>query len=176
MDIHPDFIIANIRERILFMQFQQQQKNFDIQLLTSVTGFDEYDAIIQSGVSKSIVEVKVRPKSMIYDNWFLHQNKFKALTALTSTDKAIKLNTKCLFLNIFDDGVIYWEIDNNQNIQFEDVWVKKTTFASKEMVQKGTAMLKIKDGTVIKYQTNIAQATKDARLLFKCMFPHINID
>ena len=116
--IKLEMVLASIRERILFQKFQENYPDFLITHVSKVEGTEKWDAIINSGGTQIVVEVKVRDKKKEWSNWILQEDKYSALTALTSSDKAIFCGTKAIYINIFQNGAIIWDINNEQRPYF----------------------------------------------------------
>lgn len=169
-------VLASIRERVLFEEFyQQRNQDFKIIGTTDPVSFSKWDVAIESGGTNFIVEVKVRDKVMTWDDWILEENKFSALTAMTATVKGLKNKVETLYLNIFRDGAIIWEVNNTKNFVFFNRDSKCSTIEDRGRKDKSCTYLKNANGTVYTYYNNIQLANEKAKTIFKFLYPGIQI-
>lgn len=172
--IKPEMVLASIRERILFQKFQENYPDFVITHISKVEGFEKWDAVINSGGTQILVEVKVRDKKKDWSNWIIQEDKYEALTALTSSDKAILCNTKAIYINIFQNGAIIWDVNNEQRPDFFIRDSKSTTtFEVNKRKDKSVAYMQNEEGTIYNYENDMEAAKQEAKKIFKFMFPGI---
>ena len=170
---HPKFVLASIRERILFNNFLNQRKDFEIKNTSPITGYDKWDVVIKSANTPYVIEIKIRDKSMfMYEEWFLEEIKFSSLTGITSSSRAKELGTKAYYLNIFQDGVLMWEISNELAPKFTVVYMKKTTAVQSEAIGKRVTHMSRKSATIYSFTNDIYKANKESKDQFRKLLPN----
>lgn len=107
-DKEKRMIIASTLERLAFTEFYKNRSDFQILEMTPVTGSDSYDAVIVSGSSTYLIEIKVRkyPKKA-YTGWILEHYKHTFLM-----EYAKKKGYIPAYMNIHSDGVQIWNLNN----------------------------------------------------------------
>jgi len=100
------------------------------------------DGYILSGKTKYSVEVKIRNCSINdYPTWKIEEKKY---TALRYENWNVP---KGLYINFFNDGLMYWIIDGNtENITWKKELNPKTTNGSNEYILKQMGYLSSNDG------------------------------
>lgn len=168
------YILAAIRERILFQQYQQHLNTFIITHESPVWSQDKWDTAILSG-SPYLVEVKVRDQDIRYDDWIFEHNKWSALIQLLTSQKAVMNGTNGFYCNIFRDGVILWNPWDTKPEHFFERDSKVKTMEDKGRKVKLLTYLKKSSGTQYNYYTNIPAANEQAKLQFKQQFPDLEL-
>jgi len=162
------YIIMGNRERLLFEHFNKYLRNdFIINYISESDGYDSYDAIITSGNSLMMCEIKVRDKNMeeyAEAGWFLEEQK---IDKMIETD--IKVD-KYLYVNIFRNGVVIWDVTNKTKFNFSNLLLKANTAdnPSNTKKEKSVAMLKnIEANIIVRYDFNLLNALKLAKRMYK---------
>lgn len=104
------FIKASLRERYLLNEFLKQNQDFEILTITKSTGYEKYDAVICSGDTEYIVEIKCRAAEM-NTNWgyMIEKDKYDYLIAAHK-----KNNLVPLYINFYPNGTQIWNLLDNK--------------------------------------------------------------
>ena len=173
----PSIILSAIRERVLFTEFSKHVTDFEITHVSKVEGRESWDVIIQSGTSRTnfLIEIKVRDKKMEWDNWILEEYKYNKLTGLTNTIKSEQMGTKTLYMNIYQNGAIIWNINKEDRPSFFKRDSITSTIEDRGRKDKMVAYLKNKDGIIYNYKNDIKKATEKSKVIFEFMWPGIPV-
>ena len=155
------FIKASIRERLLFLCFQQKQMNIKLTDMSSWLGTESWDvAYTQSGV-EYVAEIKVRDnnlKDWDHEGWIIEEYKYKSLMNLRG-------KRKVAYINIFKDACVIWDLESLE-LKFKIKECKKNTVVDNGKIDKRVALLHSKQGEVYNYTFDIAHQTKRAEEFF----------
>lgn len=109
------YIKASLRERILLNQFNKIRGDFDILTLTKADSSDKYDAVIMSGGTEYIVEIKVRTYPLSsYTGWVIEKAKYEYLIS-----QYHEIGLIPLYLTFHSDGVQIWDLINST----QPIWI-----------------------------------------------------
>jgi len=107
------FVMSSIREREMLLHFKNLQGDFEIEKMSVVNGYSKWDAVINSGGTRMLLEIKVRDwNSWEQDGWFLEEDKFVALDTIQDSQyEKNGIYMKKYYVNIFKDGVAMFDLD-----------------------------------------------------------------
>ena len=164
-------VLAAIRERILFNYFREMYPDFKITHMSKVEGVESWDAVIQSGGTNYLVEIKVRDKEKFWDNWIFEEYKYNKLIELSATDKAKQNKLQVMYINFFQDGAIIWNQMGKEAPFFFDRDSIKTCIGDKSRTIKSVAYMKNLEGSIYNYKNNIKEVNNKAIEVFKNLWP-----
>jgi hypothetical protein len=162
---NEEFIKASIRERLLFMCFEQKQMNVKLKTMSHWNGGESWDVIYTKSNVEYVAEIKVRDnnlKDWDKEGWILEEYKYRALMELKKTSKR---NFKIAYLNIFKDACVIWELES-LDLAFKSKECNKNTVVDNGKINKKVALLHSSQGEVYHYNFDIAHQTKRAEEFF----------
>ena len=173
------FALAEIKERLLFMEFQNVISEVEITNISKIEAKEYWDICFTSGtthIMNSLCEVKCRKylKTAFADGWILQEDKLDELQKLVSTPRAKKNNLRALYCNFFLDGVLIWDVTNQQK---DDMQINKynriTSDKSAGKVNKRNLKLKNKDA-IAEYTWDVSYAKFDyqSEIIYDFLFPN----
>lgn len=169
-NFNPKVIKAAIRERVALQNFKEFRNDFSITHISKVEGQDCWDAIYLSAGTEFLAEIKVRDKNYLdwdHEGWILEEYKYNSLKALQSRAKR---PLKIMYVNVFKDAVILWNLDEINPI-FRIRNCKRMTVEDKGKIDKSVALLFSSEGTIYKKENDIDSWTKTSEEIFKFLFP-----
>lgn len=172
-NFNSNVVKAAIRERLALQNFRDIQGDFKITHISKVEGQESWDAIYLSAGTEVLAEVKVRDKNYKdwdHEGWILEQYKYNMLKALQVQSKR---PLKLMYVNIFRDATILWDLDEI-NPRFEMRNCKIMTVENRGKIDKSVALLQSSEGTVYQMVNDINSWTKTSEEIFKFLFPEID--
>lgn len=170
-NFNPSVIKAAIRERLALQSFKEfREDDFKITHISKVEGQESWDAIYLSAGTEVLAEIKVRDKNYKdwdHEGWILEEYKYNALKALQIQSKR---PIKIMYINVFKDAVILWDLDEVKPI-FRIRNCKVMTVQNKGKIDKSVALLFSSEGTVYLKENNIEYWNKQSEDIFKFLFP-----
>ncbi len=157
----------------MFKDFRDERNDFDITHVSKVEGSESWDVIYLSADTKYIAEVKVRDKklkSWDHEGWILEEYKYNKLKWLQEKAKAKGNTTSIVYVNIFQDAVVIWNLDNIIP-QFFNRDSKAMTTERQGRKIKSVAYLKSTEGTIYNSSSSPAKKMQDAKKIFYFLFP-----
>ena len=168
------YIMAAIRERVMFDWFSQNRSDFTLNSYSYVESKASWDVYITSGGTNYLCEVKIREfNSTTFgdEGWILEEFKYNNLIKYINTPKAKQKNAKAFYINIFRDGVVVWEVKKENNYKFKKQWYQNSTVAGTGYREKSVVLLPTSTGTFYPHFYNLFDANRDAQAIFKFLYP-----
>ncbi len=163
------YIKASLRERILLSEFLKLKKDFTILHTTKVDSDKKYDAVIMSGGTEYIVEIKVRlniEPLKSYLGYVIQKDKYDYLM---SQYKEKGLTP--LYINFFRDGIVIWNLLNIDEPKWNtNLFQQNNIDTERALVEKITADVQLIDADIIFNNNLITEATERAFELYKKYF------
>lgn len=170
-------IVASIRERLMMKEFRDARNDFEITHVSKVEGNESWDAIYTSGGTKNIAEIKVRDKTLSswdHEGWIIEEYKYNKLKEKQAQAKAKGNDCNIIYINIFRDATVVWNLDHTEvNFFNRDSKVMTTEAAGRKI--KSVAYLKSESGTVYSEKlTSPGEMIKRSDDTFYFLFPGEN--
>lgn len=131
------YIIAGWHERILFQHFWKKHKDFDILQVSKVGEKVDYDAIIYSGESQYLTEIKYRNcRSDTYkEGYILEKEKWDKLSLIQEDAEE---NYGIFYINFFTDNKLFiWDLrEVVSSLEPVEKTMRKTTMGDDKVVKK----------------------------------------
>ena len=167
--IEKGFMIASTKERMLLTDFwKNQNQDFLIKKISKVESKDRYDAVITSGETDYLVEIKTRRlKRTTYPDSMIEKSKFDYLV-----DTCIDSNVIPSYWVFYLDGsVCIWNL--NKTVP---VWKKKLnpkqTVGNRTKVEKTIGNLPFSEATIYQIDLTNKNYTTSACAFLEVMFPN----
>ena len=150
-----NYLIASIRERIL-IKYHLKNLGWKLERYSKIDTYDEWDIIYKDENGQLCVgEIKVRDKysnDYMEQGWILESQKYDKLIKLhNNRKKDFNLN----YINIFNDCIVVWNL-NNIDTQVEDrLCIKSTVYAGNGKKIKKIIYLHKADGVIYNVKSNI---------------------
>jgi hypothetical protein len=164
---------SSIRERIALDLFKMSRGDFFITRMSHVESKDKWDAEIISGGTPMLLEIKVRDwKHNSHKDWIIEQDKADFLLERAKN----KRMQKPFYINVFRDGVAFWDLQE-QEIEFFDRVSKKSVMAQNgEKKEKKIGMLLIDNSAFYPMDINFDELNQKTHDAFKVLYPNSKIE
>lgn len=163
--IQKDFIVKSYIERIALCRVIKNHKHIKVLKTTKANGFERHDAIISSGDTSILLEIKVRSfEKDKYDSIMIEEPKFNYLL-----EKAKELNMIAGYLSIYTDGAILFKLE--EGLVFNDSWGRKNNY-NQERGKKRYGFLEPKNGEVFNLDLDYNFLNFLSEEMFKVSYPN----
>lgn len=167
---NPRIVLASIRERIAFKEFQEKQNDFKIEYISKVEDTKGWDVIILSAGTRMLCEIKVRDKDLNYDNWILEEKKYNKLIEICESEKGKEMKLVPFYINVFRNGILFWDLSKN-NPEFFLRDSKKTTAEDNGRIVKSVAYLKNNTSIAYKFNTDLPSILYKSKIVYSFLYP-----
>jgi hypothetical protein len=165
------FFSASTTERQCIIHLNSFQ-DFKITHISKIEGYDSWDVVYVSGGTNNLAEIKVRNKFIDgYPDYIIEEKKYNELIRLTSTEKGKNNNLQPVYINFFFDGCVIWNL-NEVELEFRMMDMPDNSQTTNYTKSKSCALLRPKDGHIIRYNTDITKRQEEAITIMKFLFPN----
>lgn len=166
-----NFTLSSIRERLALQVFYNQRQDFIVTHLSSIYGYAKWDAVIISGGTEMVTEVKVRDwNSQTFSTWMLEEDKYNALMSLKSRAKR---DITPVYVNVFNDGVALFNL-NDITPTFSIRDSKQSVMAQDDKrKEKSVAMLPLSAATFYPFPVDFDKLNDDSEKYFEVVKPGV---
>jgi len=168
------YILASIKERLLFDTFWQSRQDFTINAFSYVESKASWDIYYTSGGTKYLAEIKIRnynSNQFFTEGWALEETKYLKLIDYIKTPKAKEKGVKAVYVNVFFDGVMIWNVNELKNYKFQWKKFPKSSVCDKGFIMKNVTLLLKNSGTFYRLPVNLSEASRNAKTVFHYLYP-----